>query len=130
MGIEPEPQGHADSAGPRTEQRDGAVDAAAHRHRHTRRVRASPHRRSERVRERVDRKRLSSHRRRLEQREAAEVLGDAWRIGVNDLVAVDPKANQRPLRTAGGVSDQLLHAGQRTGGGSTEGAREPPPFMP
>ena len=58
------------AAGPGLEQRDRAVDTAAHRYRHPVRVGWSRNDRTDRIRERVDRKRLAADGRRLEQRQA------------------------------------------------------------
>ena len=91
----------------RAQQRDGAVDAAAHRDRDALRVGRRSHRRRERVRERVDRQRLAADRRRLEERQPAQVLREAVGVGVDDAVAVDAQPDRRPLRAACGIAEEL-----------------------
>ena len=86
--IEPEPQRDADRARPCLEQRDGAVDAAAHRDGDALRVAARAHRGADRVCERVDGQRLAADRGGLEQRQPAQVGCDAGRVGVDDRLAV------------------------------------------
>ena len=54
--VEPEPQRDADRVGARSKQRDGAVDAAAHRNRDARRRARRAERRADGVRERVGRR--------------------------------------------------------------------------
>ena len=87
----------------RLQERDRAVDAAAHRDRDSPWIGSGTHRRPERVRERVDRQRLAADRSRLEQRQAAQVLGDAGRICVDDPVAVDAQAHEREVVAARGI---------------------------
>ena len=61
--------------------------------------------RAERVRERVDRKRLAADRGRLEQRQAGERALEPGRVGLDDPVAVDEQPNGGPLAVAGRVSE-------------------------
>ena len=70
--VEPEAQRDADRVRGRTQERDGAVDAAAHRDRDAARRRRCREHRRDRVRERVGGERLAGHGRGLEQREADE----------------------------------------------------------
>src|SRR5436190_630246 len=70
--VEPEAQRHADRARPGAEQRNRAVDAAAHRDGHATRIRRGREGRSERVRERVDRELVAADRRGFEQGQALE----------------------------------------------------------
>ncbi len=73
-------------------------------------VRARSDRRADRVRERVDRQRLAADRRSLEERQAAQVLGEPGGVGVDDHVAVDAQPNCRPVGAARGVSEELDHS--------------------
>ena len=114
--VEPEPQRDTDRLRPRAEQRDGAVDAAAHCDRDPARVRLGPEDRSERVRERVGGERLPGDGGRLEQRQARQRALEARRVGGDDPVAVDREPHERELLAAGGVSEHLEHATQRSAG--------------
>ena len=67
--VEPEPQRHADRVTAGAEKRDGAVHAAAHRDGHALGRPRRAEDRTDRVRECVDGERLTSDRRRLEQRQ-------------------------------------------------------------
>ena len=125
--VEPEAQRDTDRRRPRLEQRHGAVDAAAHRNRDAVGIRGRADRGCERVRERVDRQRLAADRARLEQRQTAQVGGDARGVRVDDPAAVDAQPNGRPVGAACGIAVQLLHAGQGTGGESWGEPRLPPP---
>ena len=103
--VEPQPQRHADRVRARLEQRDGAVDAAAHRDRDAARV-AARRGRPARARSRARRRqRLAADGRRLEQRQPAQVLCDAGRVGVDDPVAVDAQPDERPVVAARRVSE-------------------------
>ena len=87
------------ACGPGAQQRDGAVDAAAHRDRDARRVGRGAEDRAERVRERVDRERLAADRRRLEQRQPARASRvEPGRVRLDDPVAVDAQPDERPAR--------------------------------
>ena len=86
--VEPEPQRDADRLRPGAKERDGAVDAAAHRNRDPLRVGSGVEHLSEGVRERVRRERVAGHRGRFEQRQPGERPGEPGRVGVDDLVAV------------------------------------------
>ena len=98
---------------PAREERNRRVDAAAHRHRDPAGVGARADDRPEGVRERVHGQRLAADRGRLEQREPAQVVRQAVRVGVDDPVAVDPEPDERELRAARRVSDQLAHCPSR-----------------
>ena len=107
--IEPQTERHADGVRQRAQQRDGAVDAAAHRDRGASRRTLRAEDGTERVRERVDGERLARHGRGLEQRQAGEGPVEPGRIRLHDSVAVDGEPNRGPLPVAGGVSEALGH---------------------
>ena len=109
VGIEPEPQRHADGVRQRAQQRDRAVDSAAHRHGDASGCWRRAEDRPERVRERVDRERLAADRRRLEQRQARDVALEPRRVGLDDPVAVHEQADGGPLAVPAGVSEDLVH---------------------
>ena len=87
--VDPEPQRHTDRSGPGAQQRDGAVDTAAHRHSDAISVRLGSKDLPERVRECVGSERLARHRGRLEQRQTCERALQADGVRVDDPVAVD-----------------------------------------
>ena len=111
--VDPEAEGHADCLRPGGEERHRRVDAAAHRDRDPTGVGSRPHDRADRVRKRVDRERVAADRGRFEQRQAAQVLRHAVRVGVDDPVTVHAKPDERELVPARRVSDQLAHPGSR-----------------
>ena len=106
VGIEPQPQRHADRVRQRAQQRDRAVDAAAHRDRDASGRRLGAEDRPERVRERVDRERLAADRRRLEQRQARDIALEPGRVGLDDPVAVHYQPHGRPVAVAARVSEE------------------------
>ena len=106
-GIEPEAQRDADGVRRRAEERDGAVDAAAHRNGDPARCRLGGERRADRVRECVGRERLAGDGSGLEQRQPLERLRQAGGVGLDDPVAVDEQPHGGVLGAAGGVADQL-----------------------
>ena len=112
--IGPEAQRHAERVRPGAQERDRAVDAAAHRDGDAFGMRLGAEDLRERVRERVDGERLAADRRGLEQRQPRERRARARRVGVDDAVAVDRRAGRARTRPARGVSDDLDHAGQRS----------------
>ena len=106
-GIEPEPQGDADRVRGGAEERDRAVDPAAHRYRDaSRRGRRGEHGR-DRVRERIGGERLAGHGRRLEQREAGQRLLETRRVRLDDDVVLDDQPNGGVVLAARGVADQF-----------------------
>ena len=110
-GVEPEAERDADRVRAGLQERDGAVDAAAHRDGDAVRMRAPPERPGAmRVGERVGGERLARHGRGLEQREPAQRLGEPVRVGVHDPVAVDAQPHERELLPARRISDELPHA--------------------
>ena len=113
VGIEPEAKRHADRVRQRAQERDRAVDAAAHRHRRPARLRLGAEDRPERIGERVDRERLAGDRRGLEQRQAGERPVEPRCVRLDDAVAVDEEPNRSPLAVAGGVSE-CFHVHART----------------
>ena len=110
VGVEPEAERHTDCVRERAQECDRAVDAAAHRHRRPAGVRIRAEHGTERVRERVDRKRLAADRGRLEQRQPRERPLEPGRVRLDDAVTVDCEPDGRPLAAAGGVSERLDHA--------------------
>ena len=112
LGIEPEPERDADRVRPGAQERDRAVDAAAHRHRDPAGGGRCAEDRPERVRQRVDRERLAADRGGLEQRQAR--AGRASRpvgVGIDDPVAVDAQADECPGPVARRVTAYLVRTG-------------------
>ena len=107
--IEPQTERHADRVRQRAQQRDGAVDAAAHRDGGASRRTLRAEDGTERVRERVDGERLAGHCCGLEQRQSGEGPVEPGRIRLDDAVAVDDDANRGPLGVASRVSEALRH---------------------
>jgi hypothetical protein len=107
--VEPEPERHANRLGTRGEECDGAVDAAAHRHRDAALGPRGVNRRADRVRERVHRERLSRHGGRLEEREPDERTRDARRVGRDDHIVLNGEPDERPVPASRRVSDELDH---------------------
>ena len=105
--IEPEAQRDADGARSRAKQGDGAVHAATHRDRDSGRIGDGLHRRSERVRERVDGQGLAADRSRLEQCQPTQVLREPVGIRIDDAVTVDAQSDRRPLGAACGIAEEL-----------------------
>ena len=64
----------------------------------------------ERVGERVDRERLASHRRGLEERQAGERSVEPGSVGRDDAIAVDGEPDERELGTARRIADDLDHS--------------------
>ena len=110
VGIEPEPQRHADGVRQRAQEGDRAVDSAAHGHGDASGFWLRPEDRPERIRKRVDGERLAADRRRLEQRQSCDVALEPRRVGLDDPVAVHEQADGGPLAVPAGVSEDLLHA--------------------
>ncbi len=109
LGIEPEAQRDADRVRHRAQQRDGAVDAAAHRDRRAAGTRLGAEHRPERGRERVDRERLAADGRSLEQRQSDEPAVEPFRVRRDDPVAVDGELHRGPVAVARGISEGLDH---------------------
>ena len=107
--VEPEAQRDADRIGAGAEQRDGAVDAAAHRHGDAARRAAGAEHGPERRGQRVDRKRLAADGSGLEQRQARDGPLQTLGVGIHDPVAVDRQPNRRPGAITRGVSESLDH---------------------
>ena len=108
--VEPESERDADRVRARLDEGDGAVHAPAHGNGHALRVRLGPKRRAESVRQRVDRERLPTDGRRLEQRQPVERPLEPRGVGGPDPVAVEDKPNERELLPARRVPDDLDHA--------------------
>ena len=105
--VEPEAQRDADRVRSCAEERDGAVDATAHRNGDAARRRGRGEDRRDRVRERVGRERLTRNRGGLEQRETDERPLETGCIGLDDPVAVQRQPHGGVLLAARGISDQL-----------------------
>ncbi len=105
--IEPEAQRDTDRVRSRAQERDSAVDAAAHRDGDSAGAAARGEHRRNRVGERVGGERLAGHRGGLEQGQADERPLEARSVGGDDSVVVDEQLNGRVVGAAGGVSDQL-----------------------
>ena len=113
------------ACGPALQQRDRAVDAAAHRDRHAPARRAALARPA-RARSRA-RRRAASRRRPRPPRAASARAGRPSRPGgvrVDDRLAVDAQPNGRPVRAASRVSEELDHAA-RVLAQSVRGAEAP-----
>ena len=115
-GIDPEPQRDAYRSRPRAQQRDGAVDTAAHRHRYAIGIGRRPKELAERIGKRIGRERLAGHRRRLQQRQACEWALQPFRVGVNDPVSIDGEPNKRDVAVPRRIPDDLNHSDQATSG--------------
>ena len=82
---------------PGPQQRDGAVDAAAHRDRDALRMRVGAEDLRECVRERVDRERLAADGRSLEQRQSLEPALEPGSVRRDDAIAVDREPHEREI---------------------------------
>jgi hypothetical protein len=98
--IDPEPERDADRLLAGAQERNRAVDTAAHRDRDALGVRGGAEDRPECVRERVDRELVASDRRRLEQGQPLERPVEPLGVGADDPVTVDREPNQAPLAAA------------------------------
>ena len=106
--VEPEPQRDADRRRPRAVERDGAVDAAAHRDRDaTRGGRGARDAGPSALATRIRGQRLAGHGRRLEQRQPDERARHPRRVGLDDPVAVHDEPRTRVRVAARGVTDEL-----------------------
>ena len=105
--VEPQAQRHPDRVRRRPEQRDGAVDAAAHGDRNPAGVGSGREDRADRIRERVRGEDVARHRRGLEEGEPGERALEARSVSVDDPVAVDEQPHEAVLVAAGGIADQL-----------------------
>ncbi len=108
--VDPEPQRDADRLRAGAEERDGAVDAAAHRYGDAVRIGRRPEDRAERVRERVHGELVAADGGRLQQRQTGERPIEPLGVGTDDAVAVDGEPHQPPLAAARGISDDFDHA--------------------
>ena len=108
--VDPEPERHADRVRPGPQQRDGAVDAAAHRDGRAVRIGRRGDHRPDRVRERVGRERLAGHGGSLEQRQPDEVALEPGRVGGDDPLPVDAQPDGGPVAVARRIAEELAHA--------------------
>ena len=109
FGIDPEPERDPDRRGAGPQQSHRAVHAAAHRDGDPLGIRLGAEDRPDRVRERVDDESLAGDRGRFEQRQADERGFQPVRVRVDDPVAVEDEANDRPVATASCVSGHFDH---------------------
>ena len=107
--VDPEPERDADGSPPGPEERDRAVDPAAHRDRRSARVGPRADRRPDRVRERIDRERLAADRRRLQERQPGQVPFEPGRVRRDDALPAHLQAHRRPVVAARGISEELAH---------------------
>jgi hypothetical protein len=107
--IEPEPQSDADRIRQRLQQRDCAVDTAAHRNGNTAGHPRSAKNRPDRVGERIDRKRLPTNGSSLEQSQSNERTIKPGSISLNNAFAVELKPNKREFVTARRITNQFNH---------------------
>ena len=110
--IEPEPERDSDRLRAGAKERDGAVDAAAHRDGDPFGIGLRAEDLRERVRERVRGERLARHGGGLEQRQPGERAREARRVGVHDPVAVDREPHKGELLPTRRISDDFEHADQ------------------
>ena len=125
--VEPEPQRDADRVGPGAQQRDRAVDAAAHRDGDAAR-RAARRGRPARARSRARPRRASRRRPRPPRAASARASGRSSpsRVGARRSGRRRPQPDERPAPVARRVSDDLDHRGQAsvpTRNGGTESPR-------
>jgi hypothetical protein len=93
--------------------RHRAVDAAAHRNRDPAGVGRRAEDLSEGIRHRVGGERLAWYRCGLEQRQALQRPRHPGRVRVQDAIAVDDQARERPLATASRIAHHFeCHATQ------------------
>jgi hypothetical protein len=109
VGIEPEPQGDTDRIGQRLEQRDSAVDTAAHRNRNPTDRPRSPKDRPDRVSERVDSKRLPTNGSSLEQSQPNKRTIKPRSISLNNALAVERKPHKSEFGTTSRITNELNH---------------------
>ncbi len=105
--VEPEAERDADGVRPGAEQGDGAVHAAAHRHRDASGRGRCVKDRGERVRDGVGRQRLARDGGGLEQAEPGEGPCHPGRLRRDNAVAVDEEPGECPFAAAGGVADDF-----------------------
>src|SRR4029077_19765284 len=108
-------------AGP--QQRNRAIDAAAHRHGHTARPRLGAEALRERVGKRVPRELVTADGRGLEQAQPVERALETFGLRADDLLSLDGQTHKRPTPVACRISDDLDHQAQASG--ETGGAKSP-----
>ena len=108
--VLPETQRHADRLTPCTVQRDGAVDAAAHRDRDPSGDQLGGEDLAERGGERLDRERLARHAGRLEERQPRERPLEPLGVALDDAVALDGKPDAGPVAVLRRISEDLPRA--------------------
>ena len=111
--VVPEPERHPDRVRPGADERDGAVDAAAHRDGDAPGTRCRRKRRAKGGRECLDRERIAADCGRLDERQAFERSVEARRIGSDDRLVVDLQPDGRPAspRVASPKTSVLIRPG-------------------
>jgi hypothetical protein len=109
VGVDPEPQGHADRVGPCPEECNGAVHAAAHRDGDTVGIAARLEDRADGACQGVHCKLVATDGGGLEKRQAFERAVEPIGVGADDSVAVHRQADEPPLAVPRRVSDDLEH---------------------
>ena len=107
--IDPEPERDPDRLRPRLQQRDSTVDTPAHGHRGPLRIRRRAKHRPDRRRQRLDRQRLASHSRCLEEAQPAQRLVQTVRIRLDDAIPAQAQAHRRPLAAERRISEDRSH---------------------
>jgi hypothetical protein len=128
--IEPEPQSDADRIRQRLEQRDCAVDTAAHRNGnapgHPRGTKNGP----DRVSERIDCERLPTNGSSLQQSQANKRTIEPESLRLDNAFAVNLKPNKREFVTTRRVTNELNHElrlAAMSASAGFAGARHPEP---
>jgi hypothetical protein len=117
VGIQPEPQRDADGVRQGLEQRNGAVDTAAHSNRDAPGRTLRPKHGSDRIGKRVNGKRLTPDRRSLEQRQPDQRTLKPRSISLDNAITVESKAHEREVSASRGISNQFKHRTQASGNG-------------
>ena len=108
--VLPEAKRHTYRVRRGAQERDGAVDAAAHRHRGAPRLVLGDEHLPDRGRERLERERDTSNRSGLEQGQPRERAVDTVGVRVDDAVSVHDEPHGGPLAAARGIADDLHRA--------------------
>jgi len=112
IGIEPEPQRDADGVRQGLEQRNGAVDTAAHSNGNATGRTRSPKHRPDRIRERINSECLPTNGSSLEQSQPNKRTLQARSISLDDALTVERKAHERKVSTPSRISNELQHRTQ------------------
>jgi hypothetical protein len=109
VGIEPEPQSDTDRIRQRLEQRDCAVDTAAHRNGNATGHPGSAKNRPDRVGERINSERLPTNRSSLEQSQSNKRTIKPGSINLNNALAIKNEPHESELRTTRRITNELNH---------------------